>query len=49
MSSREEFPLYSKVTSVCDLSHHKNEVLTLSAILLNVCNRGGMKRCKMSK
>jgi len=34
---------------MCDLSHRKNDVLTLSNTLLNLCNRGGMKSSKMSK
>jgi len=35
-------------TTRCDLSHHKNDILTPSATLLNLCNRGGMSS-KMSK
>jgi len=35
--------------TTCDLSHRKIEVLAVSATLLNLCNRGGMKSSKMSK
>jgi len=47
--TREEFPLCSKVTSTCHLSHRANDVLTLSATLLNLCHRGGMKSSKLSE
>jgi len=49
MSSGEEFPLYSYVTYTCDLSHQKNDVLTLSVTPLNLCIRGGMNSYKLSK
>jgi len=49
LSSRKEFSLCSYVTYTCDLSHHKYDVLSLAAALLNLCNRGGMKSFKKSK
>jgi len=35
--------------TTCDLSHHKNCILTFSATLLKLCSRGGMKSSKVSQ